>query len=38
MYETNFELCCSGVVAAFYFYRIATGAPKDLSSKNDSAN
>jgi len=33
-----FMVLLSGVVAAFYFYRMATGAPKDLSSKNDSAN
>ncbi|CAL4946817.1 unnamed protein product [Urochloa decumbens] len=33
-----FMVILSGVVAAFYFYRIATGAPKGLSSKNDSAN
>jgi len=33
-----FMVLLSGVVTAFYFYRIATGAPKDLSSKNDSAN
>ncbi|WVZ68381.1 hypothetical protein U9M48_017327 [Paspalum notatum var. saurae] len=33
-----FMVLLSGVVAAFYFYRIATGSPKDLSSKSDSAN
>ncbi|CAO1944614.1 unnamed protein product [Urochloa humidicola] len=33
-----FMVILSGVVAAFYFYRIATGAPKGLSSENDSAN
>ncbi|OEL19825.1 Protein FATTY ACID EXPORT 3, chloroplastic [Dichanthelium oligosanthes] len=33
-----FMVLLSGVVAAFYFYRIATGGRKDLSSKSDSAN
>jgi len=38
VYEANSQFCCSGVVAGFYFYRIATGSPKDLSSKSDSVN
>jgi len=33
-----FMVLLSGVVAGFYFYRIATGSPKDLRSKSDSAN
>ncbi|CAO2195083.1 unnamed protein product [Urochloa humidicola] len=33
-----FMVILSGAAAAFYFYRIATGAPKGLSSKNDSGN
>ncbi|XP_066312799.1 protein FATTY ACID EXPORT 3, chloroplastic-like [Miscanthus floridulus] len=33
-----FMVLLSGVVAGLYFYRIATGSPKDLSSKSDSVN
>nr|ACG33245.1 non-green plastid inner envelope membrane protein [Zea mays] len=33
-----FMVLLSGVVAGFYFYRIAAGSPKELSSNSDSVN